>query len=324
MLKVNDSFTDHPFLVEKVSIAKTKKGEDYLNLELRDKEKKSYQAKLWRYSLNKFGSICDGDIIDADGEVGEYNGQLQLTLIYFVKSVSSVADDFSKDSSFIVEGMWSELVDIVDGFTEPMTKYIAEEMLIKQAQTQKAFMRAPAAKGVHNAWYGGLIEHTYSMCKMAENVVAFYKNRYNAPISRDKVLFGVLLHDIGKILEYDYSNPAFNMNPIGILTNHLVLGPAWILEYANNFKETYLLTGKTMEDFRLERALLMHLVAAHHGTKEWGSPVVPSTLEAILVHQIDMIDTNMMHALEYIKEKPGSIPGFTAKSWMSQTSYYKG
>src|SRR5690606_25193961 len=122
-----------------------------------------------------------------------------------------------------------------------------------------------------------LLEHVISLCGIAEPVIQHYQSRYKVNLSRDKVLFGLIMHDAGKVIEYDYSKPNFGYTKIGKLTNHIVIGPAWVYETANRFPTK---DG----NFKLERAHLMHLLAAHHGKEEWGSPVKPSSLEALLVH----------------------------------------
>jgi 3'-5' exoribonuclease len=137
----------------------------------------------------------------------------------------------------------------------------------------------------------------------------------------DRVLFGILVHDLGKCIEYDCTTPAFTSTPIGMLTNHIVLGCAWVYEQANKWKATP--AGQTCdaETFKMGRAELIHVVAAHHGTKEWGSPHEPSTLEAVIVHQLDLIDSRVMHAIDLIENKPGTVAGFTEKSYIAGTCF---
>jgi 3'-5' exoribonuclease len=215
----------------------------------------------------------------------------------------------------------------VGAFTEPLTKYVAEEILIKHGAMVAAYKRAPAAKIIHNAWYGGLLEHVWSLCHMAKPIVAHYQSRYCEKISLDKVIFGLMLHDAGKVIEYNIDNPAFPLTARGLFANHIVLGPAWVYEKSNSWWNGD--NQKTnnpewgAERFKLEQAHLMHILAAHHGEIDWGSPVVPASLEALLVHHLDNLDAKMMHAWELIERGDGEIPGFSERSWFNKTHYFR-
>lgn len=311
-LKKGMMFERIDVLVEKRSEGTTKRGSTYLTLTVRDKSV-SLSGKLWDFNPEMHHFIQEGAVINISGIVEEYNGALQLVFKDISESLAS-PDDFIKKSGFDVEEMWGSIVNLVGTFKEPLTKFVAEEILLKHEAFIDAFKKAPAASKVHNAWYGGLLEHVHALCAIAEPVIKHYKTLYCEKLSRDKVLFGLIMHDAGKIIEYDYKNPAFPMAPIGILTNHLVMGPAWVYETANRF------TDKS-GNFKMERAHLMHVLAAHHGTHEWGSPVKPSSLEALLVHHLDNLDSKMMHAFELVKGKQGSVSGFSERSYFEGTSY---
>lgn len=308
-------------LIEKRQEALTKAGKPFLTLNVRDKTS-SMSAKIWDYDSSKHGKLLEGSVATIWATVDEFAGSLQLN----IKQIEDSLEDptqFYKSTRFKVDDMWNDLVNVVSTFKEPLTKYVTEEILIKQAYFVEAFKKAPAAKTVHNAWFGGLLEHVHSLVTIAEPIIAHYSKRYNKPISRDKVLFGLIMHDAGKILEYDYSSPAFNLTPIGLLTPHIVIGPAWVYEKANLFYQTALTLGQSPAVFKFERAHLMHILAAHHGTQEWGSPVSPASIEAVLVHQLDMIDSKTLHAIELIEGKDGPVKGFSERSYFEKSSYMK-
>lgn len=316
-LKKGETILFHAVLIEKKNELVTKNGKPYLNLTVRDKTG-SVNGKLWGYKPETEFWIKEGVVASIDADVDEYNGAIQLNIKRIEENNKIQADEFAKKTRFDVEVMWKELVDLVGTFEEPLTRFVAEEILLKHDKVIEAFKKAPAAKVVHNAWYGGLLEHINSLCKVAEPTIAHYKSKYYPKLSRDKVLFGLMLHDSGKILEYDYSKPSFDLSGLGIFTNHIVIVPAWIFEAANRFDAT------KDDKFKLERAHLMHLVAAHHGKEEWGSPVKPASLEALLVHHLDNLDSKIMHALELIETKPGPISGFTEKSYFEGVPFYIG
>jgi len=300
-------------LVESRKEALTKKGTTYLDLNVRDTES-SVNAKLWDYDPSRHGFIKENTVICISALVDEFNGKAQLKLVEIQASLKEPMD-FAKKSRFDIEEMWSSLVDIVGTMEEPLTKAVSEELLLKHTSIIGAIKKAPAAKGFHNAWYGGLLEHITALCAVAKPVVGQYQ-KYCPKLSLDKVLFGCLLHDIGKIVEYDYQKPSFDLSPTGLLVNHLVMGPAWVFEKANQIEKDKALGGDI--NYKWERNILMHIIAAHHGVPEWGSPVKPACLEAIIVHHLDNLDSKMMHAIEIIEGPEGPIKGFSEKSYIER------
>jgi 3'-5' exoribonuclease len=296
-------------LVEQRTDGVGKDGRPFLNLSLRD-QTGCASGKIWSENVPAFGHLFkEGALVNISGDVGEWQGKLQITIKDAAQSLAD-ASKYFKTTLFDIEKMWSDLVALVGSMKEPLTKFVAEELLLNEG-ISNAYKKAPAAKAQHNAWIGGLLEHVHSLCTIAEPIVRHYqKPEYCEKISRDKVLFGLMLHDAGKIIEYDYMTPTFNYTPVGKLTNHIVLGASWVFETANKYKEK-----DRLSNFKMERAHLMHILAAHHGKQEYGSPMVPVTLEAILVHHLDNLDAKMLHALDFVKGKPGPIAGFSQKDW---------
>jgi 3'-5' exoribonuclease len=320
-LTVSDALEKKSVLIEKLSVAKTKKGKEYLSLTVRDKST-SLDAKLWDYDRSKHGDLNVGGVANIWATVDEWNGAMQLN----IKDIEASLEDpmiFAKSTEFNVEEMWTKLLKIVGTFEEPLTKYVTEEILLAIAEP---FQKAPAAKTVHNAWFGGLLEHVFHMCEMAEPIIAHYQKNYVKQLSRDKVLFGLMIHDAGKVVEYEVNNPSFNLTSVGLFTNHIILGPAWVHEKANVYRNRSIGGGgATMksEEFKMERAHLMHILASHHGRVDWGSPLVPASLEAILVHHIDNLDASAMHAIDYIKGPEGSVKGFSDRSYFAESAIYQ-
>lgn len=318
-LEVGSEVQSIAALVEKKSIANTKAGKPYLRFTLRDK-KGSLDGVCWDWPSDS--QLKEGDVVLVTGKIDQYNGSKQLVARELTVATTKNADDFAKQTKFNVDTLWSEVVDIMDGFVEPLTKFVVEEILTKHQEVVAAIKRAPAARGVHNAWYGGLIEHIWSLCKIADPIISHYRKNYLEYISRDKVMFGLMMHDAGKIIEYDFSTPAFRFTDIGSLTNHLVMGPAWVYEKANQWWSSNKDKGvMTVEEFKLERAHLMHVLAAHHGQIEWGSPVRPASIEAVLVHHLDNLDSKVLHAWEFITTKKGDLATMSQNSYIEKTAF---
>lgn len=326
--KQGDQVEGLQVLLEKAAGLKTKNGRDFFKFTARDGTG-SIEGVFWNYMPDLHQAFKEGTVVEVTGRMDAYNGAPQLVADDLELRPDVKPDSFARWTKFDVATLWGSIVEKVHSFKEPLTKYVAEELLLHQAAVVEALKRAPAAKSVHNNWYGGLLEHVWSLCEIAEPIIAHYQKHYWSRLSRDKVLFGLMLHDAGKIIEYDYKNPAFTFTAVGTFTPHMVIGPAWVYEQANKWhalvgKEAAAAGGMTTEQFKLERAHLMHVLAAHHGQIEWGSPVKPSSMEAILVHHLDNLDAKMLHAWDYAAHKPGPIPGFSQPSHIERVSYFHG
>ena len=293
----------------------TKTGKPYMRLAVRDTSGE-LQGVMWDVETHLspviLGKLPIGKTVAIAGSVTEYAGKSQLNLTSLMLSDTD-PKKFAKCTTYNVDDMWNSLVALVDNFKEPVTRFVAKSLL-ETATLEEVFKIAPAATGVHNNWYGGLLEHVYSLCCAAGPIISHYKTNYFPNLSSDKVYFGLIFHDAGKVVEYDSDSPAFPKTGLGILTNHIVLGPAWVFEKANQLP-------MKPANFKEERAHLMHLLAAHHGRIDWGSPVVPATAEAIMVHHLDNLDSKMLHAFGLIKEQAGDIEGFSARSRYEGTPY---
>ena len=308
--------TGMPVLIVEKKVAVAKNGKSYADLTVRDSTG-TLKCKVWNFTDEEW--IKAGAVATVSGDTTSYQGEVQFTIALLERNLTAKPSDFAKKSRFDVGDMYESIEGIVEGFTEPLTKYVAKALLENYKDAVKV---APAATGVHNAWVGGLLEHVWSMCGMAGQIITNYKSNYGSKLSTDKVYFGLIFHDIGKIEEYDIYNPAFPKTASGLLVNHLVLGPSMVWEIANKWVEKEKSHSlRDYAEFSRERDHLMHVLAAHHGTHEWGSCVQPVSLEAILVHQIDLIDSRMMHALELTEGKEGQIAGFSEKSWTNRTPY---
>jgi 3'-5' exoribonuclease len=312
-MTIGQSFNDALMLVEKIEIRETKRGKKFLSLQLRD-ESMSVPGVMW--DQKDTAGVKAGMVAFVAGEVAEYNGGKQVKLCGIGPSTEDPSR-FFKRTPFDIEEMWGELADMVGNFIEPLTKHVAEEILLKHAAVSEMLKVAPAATHVHNNWHGGLLEHVISLCRMAIPIVDHYQNRYCKNLSKDKVLFGLMCHDAGKIIEYE-AKPPYSMTALGVLTNHMVLGPCWVYEACNKYDKK-----ADVENFKMERAQLQHVLAAHHGKQEWGSPVTPATLEAILVHHLDNLDSKFMHAYDLIQGDEGPIPGMSQKSFFERTTFLK-
>ena len=179
------------------------------------------------------------------------------------------------------------------------------------------FKKMPAAQNFHHAYTSGLLEHVWSMtriaCFLAEHYAKYY-DKLDPPLSRSVVVAATILHDIGKLRELEYHPVEARYTTEGWLIGHILIGRDMVREAAGRiegFPEDVLL--------RLEHAIL-----AHHGKREFGAPVVPQTLEALLVSHIDDLDAKMNIAACMLM-RPGMNDGFTERIYaLDNRQMYKG
>ena len=169
------------------------------------------------------------------------------------------------------------------------------------------FKTAPAAKKMHHAYIGGLLEHTLSMVSLADKIAGHYSG-----VDRDLLLAGTILHDIGKTREYEYEI-SIDYSDEGRLINHIVIGIEMIDEK---------LSG--IEEFPEEKMLLLkHMIVSHHGAREFGSPEPPKTIEAVILNYIDEIDSKVKGIRDFMaNEDPNET--WTSFHRLLERHFYKG
>ena len=259
------------FLVSRFSQAETKAGKPYLSLTLMDKSGE-IEARLWDRAELFAPLAQEGNFVTVQATVDQFNGQLQLKLLELnaVSEDSLALNDFFPASRRPKEEMLLELKKRIKSIQDKPLRRLLEEIF--KGDTLARFAQSPAAKKMHHAYLGGLLEHTLSMAHMAEAAARHYPL-----INGDLLLAGVFLHDLAKIDEFDCSRPPFNYTDRGRLVGHLVLGVEMLRRAADKVPD---LPGETVDQ-------LAHLILSHHGQLEFGSPVLPMTPEAMLLHHID-------------------------------------
>ena len=305
-------------LIEDKSTGTTKRGTEFFSLKLKDIKEKEIGAKVWNTNIwpddFKIGSVCK-----VFGEASSYQDQLQLVISRVTESTTPRVDFATKSPIGIDrEALWSELVNIVGAFKEPLAKFLGETIL-EDEQITKRIQEAPAAVKIHNNWIGGLLEHAIALCRLAESAITQYQ-KYCPNLSRDKILLGCLIHDLGKIREFDYSGPKISYTKYGHLLGHIAWGPLWLSKEFQRFLAIKNKGEDVLEKAKEDFLEIVHIVISHHGKLEYGSPVVPSTLEAIIVHNLDMLDTQAMHAIKAM-DNESDLKGFSERSWTYGANY---
>lgn len=305
--------------VGEVSERLTKKDKPFITVTFKD-ETGEIQSNIWDMSQDDW-EYKVGDVVSLFGTVGAFAGNLQVNY----KSLSKLdrpIEEFFRSSEFDIDKMFDCLTDgYIAHIKDPFIKFVAEELIMAPPFVE-LFCKAPAAKMVHHNWIGGLLEHARGLCVMA---VGLYKTHYRAylpTMDMDKVIFGCMFHDWGKILEYGYDTPNICYTKRGALQHHMGIVAEAITRMAVKYEAKE--AGNPEELARYKPVLheMLHIIYSHHGKVEWGSMVVPATAEALFVHQLDYMDSMMMHMHgTIVGRKQGPVPGMSPKSFIHKTSY---
>jgi 3'-5' exoribonuclease len=291
------------FLVLNKQQRTTKTNKPYLNLILGDKTGQ-IEGRIWDPGDARIAKDFDrGDIVKARGSVARYEDRLQMKVDQLRKATAAEVDktDLLPSTTYDVAALWRQLLGFVHTLTDPDLKLLLNTLLADPAVAQ-AYREAPAAKQLHHAWLGGLLEHVISLCTLADRVAPQY------PIlHRDLLLTGVILHDIGKVTELSW-DVGFEYTVEGVLLGHIQMGMA--------------LVEKTIDSLpgfppRL-KTLVLHMILSHHGKLEFGSPKLPMIPEALVLNFLDDLDAKMQAvAGEFEKSaREGKGPDeMTGKVW---------
>ena len=265
------------FLVTHKEIRQKKSGEAYLSLTLADRTG-DLDAKMWDNAAEVADAFERDDFVHIKGHMQVFQNRPQLTVHKLQPVAEAAVDiaDFLPASKRDRDEMFRELQGWIAGIQDAHFRGLLQAIFADDA-VALAYRTAPAAKTVHHAWIGGLIEHVLSLCQLAKITAAHY-----ADIDFDLLLAGVILHDIGKIYELEYGR-SIRYTDAGQLLGHIQIGMQMVTAQIAR-----------MPDFPpLQRDLLLHLILSHHGQLEFGSPKLPVFPEALLLHLIDHMDSKM-------------------------------
>jgi 3'-5' exoribonuclease len=296
-LEANKTFTTS-FLVRTKEIREKKTGEPYLSLALCDRTGE-IEAKMWDNVAEVMDTFERDDFVKVKGLIQIYHNRPQLTIHKMRRLTDTEVDfaDYFPASTRNSEAMWQELRQIVSALTDPHLKALLEAVL-EDPEIAARFQKAPAAKQIHHAWLGGLLEHVLSLCHLCHDVAGHYGVDVNL------LLAGAILHDVGKTYELSYDR-SFSYTTEGQLLGHMVIGLRIIADKL-----------RALPDFPPTlRILVEHMIVSHHGRLEFGSPKLPQFPEALLLHYLDDMDSKMecMRALvEHDRQVDGNFTAYNS------------
>ena len=269
--------TTSTFLVHFKDVRQKKSGEPYLSLVLGDRTGE-LDAKMWDNVAEVMDTFERDDFVKVKGLLQIFQNRPQLTIHKMVRIVDADVDfaDYFPASERDPREMFAELRQIVSTVANVHLRSLLDAFLDDE-EIARRYRIAPAAKNVHHAYLGGLIEHVLSLCHLCRAMAAHYRH-----LDLDLLLTGAVLHDIGKISELTYDR-TFGYSTEGQLLGHIIIGLRMVQEK---------IAG--LPDFppRL-RTLVEHMIVSHHGELEFGSPKVPLFAEALLLHHLDNLDSKI-------------------------------
>lgn len=299
---------DTPFLVRDKTLAMAKNGKPYMTVKLIDRSGE-IEGRIWD-RVDEFDALFGrDDFVVVHGKASSYLNKMQLVIqnLRRIDETEIALADFMPVSPRSSEVMLNELKALVDSLRDPALRTLAESFF-NDTELLRAYATAPAAKTMHHAYIGGLLEHSLAIAALVDLMVP----RYPA-LNRDLLILGALLHDVGKIGELSYGR-SFDYTDEGKLIGHIVMGVEMIAERISH-----------IPDFPKETAFLVkHLILSHHGQYDYGSPKRPKTMEAIALNFLDDLDSKLNGVAAHIEREVEAPSAWTSHHRLYDRYFYKG
>lgn len=300
------------FLAKEKKSLKGKTGKGYLLVRLADRTGE-VEARIWDRVEELGGRFQAGDLVRISGDVSTYQGVLQVRILDVEKQcclepkhleefVPGYEDQMARSRQNILE-----LEGLLENMGQGPLAALALDFL-RDPELREGWLVAPAAKRLHHARLGGLLQHTLSVCRMICLISEHYPK-----LRKDLLMAAGVLHDVGKIRELQAPwNPDYTTE--GRLLGHVLMGLRMLDERL-----------QTHPEISPEEALLLrHMIASHHGQLEFGSPKRPKTLEALVLYMLDDLDAKVDAFQEHLEKDPGEGDGWTSYHAMFERYLYRG
>lgn len=296
------------FLVKDRQLRETRTGSLYLHVVLMDKTG-DVPSRMWNAPADILEKFENHSFVMVKGHAEVYKDNMQVIVdrIETVDSKDFDIGDFLPCTPMDVPELFDNLIKAIEDLKDPYLKELLAKIFSDEEIADK-FRRAPAAVSYHQPYIGGLIEHTLSILKAAYLLLQHYSN-----LDRDMVVAGVILHDIGKINELEYDR-VIKYSDYGELVGHIVDSVIIVERFAQDIPQ-------------FPRELLnrlVHMLISHHGEREWGSPVLPKTPEAIFLHYLDNLDAKIEASTRAIADHNDPSSNWTEYNRMFERRFYKG
>jgi len=296
------------FLVRDKITAMAKNGKPYMTLKLMDRTGE-VEGRVWD-RVDQLGSCFEkDDFIQVIAKGNVYLGKMQIVVQDLRKVDDSMVDlaDFLPVSQRDPQQMRQELDDLLDSLVDPHIEALLRSFF-DDPDFYPRYSQAPAAKGMHHVYLGGLLEHSLAVSALASDMAKRYPQ-----VNRDLLIAGALLHDVGKVEELSYQR-SFDYTDEGKLIGHIVMGVQMIEDRV-----------RQIDGFPAKLAMLVkHLLLSHHGQYEYGSPKRPKFIEAVVLSFIDDLDSKINGIQSHIDKEPNRDSNWTAYHRLYDQYFYKG
>jgi 3'-5' exoribonuclease len=301
------SQVDSVFLVREKIMAMAKNGKPYLTLKLMDKSGE-VDGKVWdNVDLIASGFEKD-DFITIRAKATVYLGKLQLVIadLKKVPDEEVALADFLPEAARAIDDMVTELASLLDTITDSHLKRLLAAFF-DDSELMALYKTAPAAKGMHHVYLGGLLEHSLAVAKLVDRIVPLYEG-----VNRDLLIAGALLHDVGKVREMTYSR-SFDYTDEGKLLGHITIGVEML-------QEKIIGIGGVPQELSM---LLKHMLLSHHGQYDFGSPKRPKTVEATILNYLDDLDSKINGIRTHMNKETENASRWTSYHRLYDRYYYK-
>jgi len=295
-LRCENKVITSSFVVAAKQVKPKKTGDPYLALTLADRTGQ-IEAKMWDNVAEAIDAFEQDDYIKVKGLINRYKNHFQLTIHKLRKLGEAEVDfaDYLPKTGQDVEQLWQVIAEFVAGFKNQHLRALVQAFMA-DPEIAAGYKNAPAAKTLHHAYIGGLLEHVVSLFRSCDLLSRNYPQ-----VDRDLLLTGAFLHDIGKIYELSYSR-SFSYTTRGQLLGHMIIELEMLQEKLAR------LPGFPGE----LKILLEHLIISHHGQYEFGSPKLPMFPEALMLHYLDDLDSKMESMRAHFERESGLEGAWTS------------
>jgi 3'-5' exoribonuclease len=296
------------FSISNAQIGQTRQGKPYLKCILGDKSGQ-LPGRMWSIDEATYRRLPVDGFVYVEGETQPYQGELQFIIQGIEAHDPSPEEirDLLPTTSRDIDQMFARVREILSTLQHPAAKALAQSYLDDEF-LMAAFRQCPAAKSMHHAYLGGLLEHTLTLLELALVVTPLYPK-----INRDIVILGLFLHDLGKTRELIYDK-TFGYSDRGELIGHIVDGAIMLHDKAQLVMKQH---GLRLPPGLL--TVLQHIILSHHTEPEFGAAKIPATPEALLVAMLDNLDAKTHMALAAARpDRAGAVDlqgNFTDKQW---------
>lgn len=294
------------FIILDKILRRTKEGKEMHNLKIGDTTG-NIDVVVWD-NCNIAGEMEIGVVIGLLGDMGNFAGKPQITAKR-IKILEEDPSSYLKSPEIGIDKLKQHFIDILNSIEDSYMKELLNRIFTDEYK--EIFFKAPAAKSIHHNYTGGLLEHTVFVSELCRKIAEVYSY-----LNKDLLVTGAILHDIGKTVEYEIKVvPRYTVE--GKLIGHIVKGSEFL--------------EKNIEDMRKEKLsfpeelkwMLKHMILSHHGSMEFGSPVIPLFPEAFVLHMMDNLDAKLFVFASKMEEPEGEDEYFTNYDHFFQQQFFK-